>query len=204
MYRAITLLAREALSHAGDVSDNSALCAIARKIAASVTLEFCPLRDGESEALRLHADGRDISEAIRSAEVSASVSLIAADAVVRKALVARQRQFAERFEKVVAEGRDIGTVVFPDANLKIFLDADLKERARRRALEMNDNGAETTVEEQMKNIAHRDELDSGRDVSPLVQPDDAIRVDTSGMTIDEQVAAVLNLAKERQAVESRG
>ncbi len=210
MYRAITYLALESLRATanGDALHNAeSLTSLAREISETVALEFftdevgaesLPNKSGEVSKLRLLADGSDITSQIRSAEVSASVSVIAADEEVRKALVARQREFGERFENIVAEGRDIGTVVFPDAELKVYLDADLKERARRRAKEMNANGMSTTVEEQIEEIAYRDEFDSTREASPLTQASDAVRLDTSDMTIGGQVEAVLELVSQRQ------
>ncbi len=205
MYRAITLLALESLPSNDAPHDAESLVTAAREVVASVKLEFRPapvIGDGAIDSqLRLMADDSDITERIRSAKVSSSVSIVAADISVREALVALQRRFGERFKDIVAEGRDIGTVVFPDAELKVYLDADLKERAIRRAKEMNASGMSTTLEEQMEEIAYRDEFDSAREASPLRQADDAIRIDTSGMTIDGQVDAVLALVRERRLTE---
>ncbi len=206
MYRAITYLALEILKERGDEHTLEALREAAKEVALEVELDFRSAKDSrvgavrlveQAKELRLFAGGIDITDKIRSAEVSASVSTVAAEVLIREGLVALQRSFGERFKDIVAEGRDIGTVVFPDAELKVYLDADLRERARRRAKEMNASGMSTTIEEQEEEIAYRDEYDSTREASPLTQADDAIRIDTSGMTIENQVEAVLKLAKER-------
>jgi cytidylate kinase len=211
MYRAITYLALEVLQERGAEHTSEALTAAAREVSQEVELEFSPAREPffagadssmQTMALRLFAGGVDITEQIRSAEVSSSVSTVAAEVSVRVGLVSLQRKFGERFENIVAEGRDIGTVVFPKAELKVYLDADLKERARRRAKEMNASGMSTTVEEQIEEIAYRDEYDSTREASPLTQAADAVKVDTSGMTIDDQVEKVLSLVKDRQAAQN--
>ncbi len=206
MYRAITYLALEILKERGDEHTVEALTEAAKEVAQEVELEF---RLGEDfrvddvelsppvKTLRLFAGGIDITDKIRGPEVSASVSAVAAEVMIREGLVDLQRSFGERFKDVVAEGRDIGTVVFPDAELKVYLDADLRERARRRAKEMIASGMSTTIEEQEEEIAYRDEYDSTREASPLTQADDAIRIDTSGMTIENQVEEVLKLVKGR-------
>jgi cytidylate kinase len=134
-------------------------------------------------------DGRDVSEAIRTPEVSAAASVVAAEPAVRKALVAKQRALIAH-GNWVAEGRDIGTVVAPDAELKIFLTADAHERARRRAAELGAD-VETVLAEQTL----RDERDSTREHSPLQAAPDAIALDTSGKDVEQVVAHVAAIAR---------
>ena len=136
-------------------------------------------------------DGVDATVEIRGPEVSRAVSAIAAHAEVRREMVRRQRQWLQSRGKGVVEGRDIGTVVFPDADLKIFLVADVSERARRRAdetREMNYNVADADI---AADIARRDQLDSSRAASPLAKADDAVEIDTTGLSIDDVVERVL-------------
>ena len=105
-----------------------------------------------------------------------------------------------RSQNIVAEGRDIGTVVFPDADLKVYLDASIEERARRREIEFREKGLVTTIAEQVTALQKRDAIDSGREASPLFQASDAVSVDTTGMTIPEQVEAIVKLARERMKI----
>jgi cytidylate kinase len=141
---------------------------------------------------RVLAGGRDVTEAIRTPEVSETASKVATDKRVRKALVHKQRELLAGGDWV-AEGRDIGTVVAPDAELKVFLTASPEERARRRSDEL---GADfDTV---LRDQALRDAQDESREHSPLRTADDAVEVDTSGHTIDEVVAEVAGLVRARQ------
>jgi CMP/dCMP kinase len=136
-------------------------------------------------------DGRDVSDAIRAPAVSEAASVLAADPGVREALVAKQRELIARGDWV-AEGRDIGTVVAPDAALKIFLTADPRERARRRAAELGAD-VETVLAEQTM----RDERDSTRAHSPLQAARDAVTLDATGLGVEEVVARIAGLARER-------
>ncbi len=147
--------------------------------------------DGASSCVLL--DGRDVSEAIRAPEVSEAASVVAADPAVREALVAKQRELIARGDWV-AEGRDIGTVVAPDAALKVFLTADPHERARRRATELGAD-VETVLAEQ----AMRDERDSSREHSPLQAASDAVTLDTTGLSVGDVVARIAQLAEHRLA-----
>jgi len=148
--------------------------------------------------IRLHSQGRvnlgdeDVSEAIRAPEVSAAASKVSVIGAVRAALVARQRRMAEN-GNVVMEGRDIGTVVFPDAKIKIFLDADPSERARRRAEEQR----EVPQSELAAQIAERDRRDRQRAESPLVQAPDAVYLDSTGLSQEEVVEAILKVVRAR-------
>ncbi|MGH8014913.1 MAG: (d)CMP kinase, partial [Candidatus Zixiibacteriota bacterium] len=124
-------------------------------------------------------------------EITRLVSEISAHAEVRKAMVEKQKSIGKN-GSIVAEGRDTTTVVFPDADLKIYMDATVQERARRRVLDMKAMGIETTFEEQVREISRRDGMDSGRAHSPLKRAPDAIVVDTTNMTIEGQVERILD------------
>jgi CMP/dCMP kinase len=147
---------------------------------------------------RVLLDGRDVTDAIRSTEVSQAASRVAADPGVREALVAVQRELIARGDWV-AEGRDIGTVVAPDAQLKVFLTADAAERARRRAVELG-VGAEDVIDEQ----ARRDERDSGREHSPLRPAPGGVTLDTTGMSVGEVVGRIVSLASETRTRPAEG
>ncbi|MEZ5065131.1 MAG: (d)CMP kinase [bacterium] len=181
MYRAITW---KALSHGVDIDDDDAL----ERLVAATDLAW--------DERRIHVDGVDVTDEIRSPEVSRRVSVVSRASGVRRALVALQRRVAERGPCVV-EGRDIGTVVFPDAALKIFLVASLGERAKRRARELEKRGVRQTVDELEAEIRARDAIDSGRTDSPLARAADAVELDTTGLSIDAQVDAVVDLVRRR-------
>jgi len=136
-------------------------------------------------------DGEDVTEAIRSPEVSRAVSAVSMHPAVRKAMVREQRLMGKQGE-IVLDGRDIGTVVFPDADIKFFMVANLEERARRRLAELRAKGIEAHIEELRREISERDTADSTRQESPLRRADDAIDVDTSALTIEQQVEFVLS------------
>jgi cytidylate kinase len=138
---------------------------------------------------RVLLDGRDVTEAIRTPQVSERASLVAADPAVREALVARQRALLAAGDWV-AEGRDIGTVVAPHANLKIYLDADPAERARRRAAERGADPGAVLAEQ-----TARDERDSGRAASPLQAASDAVVLDTTGLSVEQVVTRIAALAE---------
>jgi CMP/dCMP kinase len=146
----------------------------------------------EPTAERVTLDGRDVTRAIRTPEVSEAASKVAADAAVRAAMVAEQRRLLHDGDWV-AEGRDIGTVVAPDAELKVFLTADPAERARRRAAEIGAD-VRTVLAEQ----AIRDERDATRADSPLIAAADAVTVDTTGLTVDEVVDRIAQLTAHRR------
>ncbi len=172
MYRAVTLAALEA---GVDLHDETATA----KIAGKVTVEA----GGE----RVLLDGRDVTDAIRGPEVTASVSTVAAHPLVREALVARQREWIERRGEGVVEGRDIGTVVFPDAALKVFLTASNEERARRRHRDEAAAERDRAVGEIESDMARRDSHDSEREASPLRAAADAVIVDTTAKPVGEVV-----------------
>ncbi len=147
---------------------------------------------------RITLDAEDVTEAIRAPEVTAAASVMSTVPGVRKALVRQQRELG-RSGSCVMEGRDIGTVVFPDADLKVFLVASLEVRAGRRLPDLASRGVDATLEDVMEEIAERDRRDSTRTDSPLRRADDAIEVDTTELSIDEQVEEVVRLALERGA-----
>ena len=136
-------------------------------------------------------NGVDVEAEIRRLRVSNVVSPVAALPAVRHALVAMQKEMGRK-RGIVMDGRDIGTVVFPDAELKIYVDASAETRARRRFKEMIDKGSAVTFEEVLANVVHRDHIDTTRAESPLRRADDAIAIDNSNMTIEEQDAWLLD------------
>lgn len=154
-------------------------------------------REPEQPAVRVLLGGEDVSSEIRSPEMSMGASLVSAIPEVRSALLAMQRQSGER-GGVVLEGRDIGTVVFPDAELKFFLTATAEERATRRFAELTRKGTQTTLDDTLAEVQKRDAQDTSRKIAPLRQADDAILVDSTGRTIDEVVAGMVDLIVERR------
>lgn len=186
MYRAITL----AVLRAGiDPDDQAAVERLACDI--SIHLERKP--DG---SLHVILDGEDVSHHIRTPEVTSHVSQISAYGGVRACMVEVQRTIG-RQGGVVMDGRDIGTVVFPDADVKIFMVADIKARAERRQAELHTLGTDIPVDGLASELAERDRRDSTREVSPLTKASDAIEIDTSNLTIEQQVERVVELAEER-------
>lgn len=146
------------------------------------------------DELVVYLNGEDVSDEIRKAEVTSYVSTVSALSQVRNALVRIQRNIAKN-QNCVVEGRDIGTIVFPDAEFKFFLIADDFVRARRRQLDLIAIGEEKSIAVLVEEIRQRDFLDSERSNSPLRKADDAIEIDTSKMTFDEQVAFMVNKVK---------
>jgi CMP/dCMP kinase len=166
-----------------------------------------PTAQQEAEGLknRVFLDGREVTREIRQGDVAQAASRLATVAGVRKVLVAEQQRAGEG-GGVVMEGRDIGTVVFPQAELKIFLDAAAESRAHRRWLEHQEKGEQMTVEEVLVEVRERDKRDRERKVSPLVRAADAILIDNTAMGIEETARLIVMLAEERQkeAVETTG
>ncbi|MDR7086817.1 cytidylate kinase [Aeromicrobium panaciterrae] len=182
MYRAMTW----ALLRAGtDLSDPDAIAAAARGIHLESGVD--PLDP------TIYADGVDVAEAIRGENVTAAVSYVAAVPSVREQLVAMQRQsIADNGDRIVVEGRDIGSTVAPDADFKIYLVADPAARAARRAAE--DGSADALATEQA--LAKRDEIDSNRAASPLAMADDAVLVDSTYMTLEEVIATIVDMVEQ--------
>lgn len=180
MYRAVTLYA---LNH--DMFDGEV--PVEEKIVAAlpaISIDFAIQADGSQHTLLC---GTDVEEEIRSLRVSSAVSPVSAIPQVRKALVAMQQAFGKS-SGIVMDGRDIGTTVFPNAQLKIFVDASAETRAQRRLGEMIEKGSPVTFEEVLANVVKRDHIDTTRAESPLRRADDAIVLDNSHMTIEEQDA----------------
>ena len=153
-------------------------------------------RDGVQ---RMFLDGEDVSDAIRMPEISIYASDVSAVPEVRVYLMEMQRSFA-RTQNVIMDGRDIGTVVLPDAGLKIFLTASVEARARRRQLELEKKGKCIPLEEVLRDMEYRDKNDSSRAAAPLRPAEDAVRLDTTQLDFDESCAAVESLIRERFAL----
>jgi cytidylate kinase len=191
MYRAVALAAKRA-GIAWD--DASSVGGLARSIVARRGLSFD--RDAE-KGVRVWLDGEDVSDAIRAPDMGMGASTVSGHKEVRDALFDLQRQ-AGQGGGVVLEGRDIGTVVFPDAEVKFFLTARADVRARRRFDELTAKGATMTLEETLADVRRRDEQDTTRAVAPLRQADDAMLIDNSDITIDETVARMAERVRERR------
>lgn len=185
MYRAVTLFAlRNAL-----MGKNDEIIELAKQL--DIVLNFI---DGET---RITVNGEDVSKEIRSFDVNSNVSEISAIEGVRKILVQKQQEMGKD-GGVVMEGRDITTVVFPNADIKIFLTAGIDERAIRRTKEFSEKGTDVPLEKVKENLKTRDYIDSNREASPLTKTPDSIEVDTSNITIDQQVQIILDYAKEKE------
>jgi cytidylate kinase len=186
MYRIVTL----AVVRAGiDLSDTTAIGEAAADIPLSV--------GDDSDEVRAYLDAEDVSAEIRGDEVTAAVSAVSAVPAVRARLVGLQRELASGPGSVVVEGRDIGTVVLPDADVKIFLTATAEERARRRNDQNVASGLADDYDAVLADVKRRDHLDSTRAVSPLRAADDALVIDTSDMTESEVIAHLLELVEQR-------
>lgn len=195
MYRAVTLYAMEHKLIGTDGSvDEKALVGKLPEIKIGFSLQ----PDGTQHTT---LNGRDVEDAIRRMDVSQNVSPVAAIPEVRHALVAMQQEYG-REKGIVMDGRDIGTTVFPYAELKIFMTASAETRAKRRLNELLQKGQATNFEEVLANVVHRDHIDQTRKESPLRRADDAIDLDNSEMTIDEQNAWLL--ARYREALKKAG
>ncbi|WP_223901791.1 (d)CMP kinase [Lactobacillus laiwuensis] len=188
MYRASTWIARENNVNYGD--EKGILAAIDHE-----QIEF-KLENGQQ---KIYAGNKDITQAIRTPEISANVSQVSALAGIREKMVSLQRQMAGEMN-VVMDGRDIGTTVLPHAAVKIFLVASVHSRAERRMLDFKERGIETsqTLAEIEHDISERDYKDSHRQISPLKKAEDAIEIDTTSMTIDQVVEAILFEIKKSQ------
>jgi cytidylate kinase len=175
MYRAVTHMV---LSQGQSVGDSEVL----KRVVDQMRLELTPNH--------VYVNGHDVSEAIRTPNVSQNVSFVAMDAYVREKMVELQQKIAGD-QSVVMDGRDIATHVLPNADFKFFLVASSEERAKRRQSELSKKGYDIPIETLIDEIDKRDRLDSEREVSPLRQADDAIRVDTTEMTIEEVINFIL-------------
>ncbi|MFP4105497.1 MAG: (d)CMP kinase [Phycisphaerae bacterium] len=185
-YRAVTL---KALGEGTDLHDPQAMASIARE--AHITMM------PEGEEVRVLLDNHDVSEEIRSARITEHTRYAATYPEVREVLVELQRKLGRQLGEFVTEGRDQGSVVFPDADVKFYLDASPEVRAQRRLDEMHERGEDEQFEAVLEAIKERDHRDMTREVGPLRQADDAIVVDTSQKNIDEVVAELLRLVREK-------
>lgn len=178
MYRAVTLLALEG---GADLNDAAKLDAIA----SSIVIDFQEAESGQN----VFVNGRDVTAAIRAPEVDANVSTVSAHSGVRQKMVTQQRALAKKHDVVIVEGRDTGSVVFPNAEYKFFLNANSAERGKRRALQTGQ--AADKVQDIAKQIVERDSKDSSRLVSPLVVPAGAVEIDNSHLSLDETLRKII-------------
>lgn len=186
MYRAVTLYCLENSLFNSDGSVNSEEL---EKHINDISVSFC--LNEETLKPETFLNGVNVESKIRTMDVSSRVSLVAALGFVREALVKLQQEMGKS-KGIVMDGRDIGTVVFPDAELKIFVTASAEIRAKRRYDELMAKGQEVSFDEILKNVEERDRIDQTRDVSPLRKADDAIVLDNSNMTVEEQKAWLIN------------
>ncbi|MBR5614836.1 MAG: (d)CMP kinase [Clostridia bacterium] len=189
MYRAIGLAAIRA-----GVDPDKDIQAV-EKLLPDIKVDISHSKSGQLVFL----NGEDVSTEIRLPDVSVAASDVSRIPAVRSKLLDLQRSIAEKTD-VIMDGRDIGTVVLPDAQLKIFLTASVEERAMRRYRELCEKGIECNFDEVKKDMAYRDKNDSERDIAPLKPADDSIIVDTTGKTLEESVDMLLNIMKERREV----
>ncbi len=185
MYRAVALAVIESTS----VSENDDVSV--GSLAERVDIDLA----GAPDSLQVTLNGRDVSDRIRDEDVTNISSIVSTIPAVRRAMVRRQRELGAR--GAVMNGRDIGTVVFPNADVKFFLDAAIEERAQRRLAEEREHNPQATYEQTLADITERDRRDTTRVDSPLVAADDAIIVDSTGMSIDDVFQKMLSIVKER-------
>jgi len=186
MYRAVTLAA---INAGVDMSDQEQLLAVLKKS----IFQFAA-KEGKMLVL---LDGVDVTDQIRSPEVTANARYIASASKVRGKLVEMQRQFAAKEERIVTEGRDQGTVAFPAAGIKFYLTAHLTERARRRQAELRAEGIDVSLEETKQGLEERDRSDQNRTVGPLKIARDAVIIDTTNLSIEQIVKKILDFVKEK-------
>jgi len=185
MYRAVALATqREGVS----VHDHERI----GRLASELNIELRPGLNGQQLVL---LDGEDVTELIREPHVSRLVPQIAAISEVRKVLVKLQQRMAQS-KGVVMDGRDIGTHVIPDAEVKIFLTASVEERARRRYEELTAKGIQVTYEQLVSDISERDRMDREREISPLVQAEDAVFIDSTGLTVQQVVNTIVTICRD--------
>jgi cytidylate kinase len=188
MYRAVTW---EVLQRGVDVGDEEAVSRLAR----TLKIDIAKPEHDDGRQYTVLADGEDVTWEIRCPEVDRHVSPVSAYAEVRRALTEQQRRIGERGQ-VVMVGRDIGTVVLPHADLKIYLDASAEVRARRRYLELLERGEEADFEEILADMRRRDQIDSNREVAPLKVAEDAVRVNTDNLGVEEVLDKLERLVAE--------
>ena len=179
------LLAFAARNHGVDLTNEEAL----KLLAAHLDVQFGAGKGGQG--MQVVLEGEEVTQAIRNEQIGAGASQVAALPVVREALLQRQKAFREP-PGLVADGRDMGTVVFPDAPLKIFLTASAEERARRRFLQLKDKGDDVNLASLLDEIRARDERDTQREVAPLKPADDAIQLDSTNLSIEQVLGQILS------------
>lgn len=189
MYRAVTLYCLRNHLFNGDALNVEAL----EKALPKIHISFAVNADGKTET---YLNGENVETEIRQMHVSSKVSIVAAVGSVRRALVRQQQAFGKD-KGIVMDGRDIGTVVFPDAEMKVYVDASPETRAQRRYDELKAKGDDITYEEVLANVMERDRIDSTREESPLCKAADAVVLDNSHMTIEEQDKWLLDLYNQR-------
>ncbi|RKE94715.1 (d)CMP kinase [Ichthyenterobacterium magnum] len=190
MYRAVTLYALQNGFIEKDCFDQDQLVDQLNNI--NISFKF----NEDLGFAELFLNGENVEKEIRTLEVSQFVSQIATVSEVRKQLVKQQQNFGKD-KGVVMDGRDIGTVVFPDAELKLFMTASAERRAKRRYIELIERGDDVVYDDVLENVKTRDYIDSTREDSPLMKAEDAIEIDNSNLTLEEQFEKVLNLALEK-------
>ena len=193
MYRAVTW---EALERGIAIEDESRVTALAEQL----RIDVVPPTVNDGRQYTVIADGQDITWEIRYPQVNRGVSPVSAYPGVRLALTAQQRRIGQR-GRIVMVGRDIGTVVLPDADLKIYLDATMEERAGRRYLEVVAREGLAVFDEVLASVRRRDEIDSGRECAPLRAAEDAVRIDTTALDVDQVLERVLALVNGWRAGE---
>ncbi len=189
MYRAVTLAA---LRQLGGGSDEQAVTQLAER----VRIDINPPSQNDGRMVDVFLDGVDVTWEIRSKEVEANASAVSAYPGVRAAMTRQQRRIGQ-CGHVIMVGRDIGTVVLPEAELKIYLDASVEERARRRFFELQQRGIVSNYEEILAAMRRRDQIDSTRAVAPLRPADDAMIISSDGLSVDEVISKIFNLIIER-------
>ncbi|MCC5936101.1 MAG: (d)CMP kinase [Lunatimonas sp.] len=187
MYRAVTLYFLNKHTNLSNIQE-------IRQSLESVNIDFHV--DDKDGSQRIFLNGKDVEDEIRGMPVTDQVSEVSKIKEIRQALVAKQRQLGSK-KGVVMDGRDIGTVVFPDAELKVFMSAKLEVRAARRLKELQGRGQHADLDQIRENLAKRDHLDSSRAESPLVKAADAVEIDTSDLQFEDQVARILELARDK-------
>ena len=193
MFRAVALMVKR---KGIPIDDENTIEEACRKL----EISFARSDDGQ---YRVFSNGEDVSDAIRTPEISMLTSTISAKKTVREILLHMQRKIGSS-GRVVLEGRDIGTAVFPDADVKFFLSASAEERGKRRFLELNARGEDTTLEKTISEVVLRDEQDERREHAPLRKAEDAVVIDTTALSINEVLSIMEGIVLEKSAKESCG
>jgi len=191
MYRAVALAVLESSINA---DDDTAVGSLASRVDIDLS--------GDPDSMRVTLEGEDVTDRIRDEDVTHTSSIVSTIPAVRRAMVKRQRELGQR--GAVMNGRDIGTVVFPDAMVKFFLTADLEERAERRLAEEREHNQSATYQETLEDITDRDRRDTTRVDSPLVAADDAIVIDSSGQSIEEVFQRMMTFVTDKAKAVDRG